>query len=103
MNGTVPVEETRVEDLAHLDFEVRCEWKIGESHAAQQFAVCRFCNRHTAICDLHLAMIRAEFAQFRVRMELAGVPSNTHIIKCVACVGDAPSFDELFIVIPVKP
>lgn len=103
MNGTVPVGETRVEDLAHLDFDIRCEATGADAHDAQVFAVCRFCNRHTAMCELHLAMIRKEFAKFRARLTALGISPSSHIIKCTTCSGEASSFDDLFFTVPVKP
>lgn len=63
MNGTVPVEETRVEDLAHLDFEVRCETTDQEPHAADLYTVCRFCNVHVPLCTPHYVAGREGFTQ----------------------------------------
>lgn len=99
MNGTMPVEETRVEDLAHLDFKVRCSVENAEAHAADLYVVCRRCNAHSPICRAHLAQVRVAFSSAELMAAAFGV--DVDIIKCTACHSTGPGFDDLFFTVPV--
>lgn len=79
-------EETVVLDA--LDFDITCQ--VTGDHPAEFAIGCRHCDHVILMCVTHLAAARDRAVKI--------VASPKHIIRCVRCLAEARSFDELFTV-----